>query len=222
MIGLIAGLGPAATVYYYQGLVAESARRGVRLRLLINHADVARTLGLARKNERGELARYLADRAAELQNGGATILAVGAVTPHLCREELAPLLNLPLVDLVAVIQGRVRQAGFRRVALLGTRTVLESRLFGALKEAVSPTNPEHVQRAHELYLSVVERGIASPDTCAALRSLAAEMIVAYGAEAVILAGTELALVPAAAWGDILVVDCAGAHIRAIIDAAEAS
>lgn len=221
MIGLIAGLGPAATVHYYQGLLTEAARREMSLRLLINHADVGRVLDLAARNERRLLATYLGERAGELTAGGATVLAIGAVTPHLCSEELTRLLKAPLINLITVVQAEVRRRGFRRVVLLGTRTVMESRLFGQLPEALQVRGADRIQQAHDLYVSIVTRGLADARTSALLGSLAAELMISEEADGLVLAGTELALVPHAAWGGFPVIDCAAAHIEAILDAVQA-
>ena len=38
-IGLIGGIGPAATEYYYRGLIARHARSNTHLELTIAHAD---------------------------------------------------------------------------------------------------------------------------------------------------------------------------------------
>src|SRR6185437_6412939 len=54
-IGLIGGIGPAATEYYYRGLIERYARSGITLDLTIVHADVQ------------EMARNLASGAAQVQ-----------------------------------------------------------------------------------------------------------------------------------------------------------
>lgn len=222
LIGLIGGLGPAATVHYYTELVAEASRRGVELRLLINHADVGRVLELASRGDRGGLADHLAELARELERAGADVLAICAVTPHLCAPELAEQLNTPLVDLVSVVQAEVQRRGFQRVALLGTHMVVESRLFGRLPVAVAPSDASRVQRIHDLYTSIVRRGGVDREAAAALRALAAELVDSERADGLLLAGTELALAPPDVWRDLPVLDCAGAHVGAIIDAAQRS
>jgi len=49
----------------------------------------------------------------------------------------------------------------------------------------------------------------------ALRELATAYVADLGVDTVILAGTELALVPAGTWSGIDVTDCAAIHIDAI-------
>ena len=217
MLGLVGGLGPAATVHYYRGLVAEAALRGVQLRLLISHADVGRVLDLASRKARHGLAAYLAERCLELEAGGATVLAVGAVTPHLCVDELSRLTSAPGVDLLDGVQAEVRRRAYEKVLVFGTRVVTESRLFGRLEEAVLISDPHRMQKVHDLYVSIVQRGSVDVATAGALGVLAAELAAEENADAVVLAGTELALVPPAAWGDVPVVDCAQAHIKAIVE-----
>jgi hypothetical protein len=39
-VGLVGGLGPGATIHYYERLTKEFAKRGTALRLLISHADM--------------------------------------------------------------------------------------------------------------------------------------------------------------------------------------
>ena len=48
-LGLVGGLGPGATVYYYRGLLAAHAAAGKAARLLIAHADVNQVRGFVEK-----------------------------------------------------------------------------------------------------------------------------------------------------------------------------
>ena len=57
-IGLIGGIGPAATEHYYRGLIERHSRAGVPLELTIVHADVR------------ELSRNVAALARETQAAG--------------------------------------------------------------------------------------------------------------------------------------------------------
>jgi aspartate racemase len=50
-LGLIGGLGPAATVYYYRGLIAAHAKAGFTPRMLIAHADVDHGRPMAEAND---------------------------------------------------------------------------------------------------------------------------------------------------------------------------
>jgi aspartate racemase len=217
LIGLIGGLGPAATVFYYQALVAEAGRRGEGLRLLVNHAEVAKVLDLAARDARDELGDYLLRLMLELDSGGAEVLSVSAVTPHLAADYLRAAYADRFVDIVDVINARL--VGARRVVLLGTRRVMQSRLFGRLACETANLSDAELDQAHALYVSIVQAQAATPETTAALTAMARTLLYREGAASVVLAGSELSLIDPAAWGDLAVIDAGRLHVQAILDAA---
>jgi aspartate racemase len=219
LIGLVGGLGPAATVFYYNGLLAEAQRRELALRLMINQADVRLVLDAAARGARDELAAHLAQRLRELERAGAKTLAIAAVTPHMCLPELARLIPAPLVDIVAVVERELRRRKIERIALLGTRATVATRLFGRLSATVVDPTASRIERCHELYLSIVTEGRASTEAARAFGALAAELARELEVEAIVLAGTELSLVPAEAWSGLQTINCAQLHIEAIVSAA---
>jgi aspartate racemase len=217
LIGLVGGLGPAATVFYYQALVAAAGRRSEPLRLLLNQADVTRVLDLAARDARDELGDYLLRLMLELDSGGAEVLAVSAVTPHLAAEYLQSAYAERFIDIVEVINDRL--AGARRVLLLGTRRVMQSRLFGRLGCEAANLSEAELDQAHELYVSIVQAQAATPETTVALTAMARTLWEREGADAIVLAGSELSLIDPAAWGDLAVIDAGRLHVQAILDAA---
>jgi aspartate racemase len=198
--------------------VKAHAARGLTLRLLIAHADMNRVLAYARDGKIVELAEYLASLVRQLQGGGADIAAVSAITPHICIAELIQLSPLPLVNLVAEVADEIRRRGLRRVALFGTRFVMESALFGQLAgvaEAIRP-QPGDIDSIHEIYLQLVSDGAGSERQFQALTEIAKTLCARGGAEAIVLAGTERSLVFNEGNTDFPHVDCAGVHIEAIV------
>src|SRR5262245_29026007 len=93
-LGLSGGLGPGATVYYYQGLLAAHAAAGKAARLLIAHADVNQVRAFVENDNRAGLARYLANFISSLSAGGAEMSAIVAITPHICAAELTDISRL--------------------------------------------------------------------------------------------------------------------------------
>ncbi len=59
MLGLVAGLGVGAAVFYYRSLVTAHLERGLMPRILMTHADVRQTMRLAQERKVDELAAYL-------------------------------------------------------------------------------------------------------------------------------------------------------------------
>src|SRR5436189_3133579 len=155
VLGLVGGLGPNATVYYYNGLIAAHKVQGRVARMLIAHADVDHGRPLAEASRLDELARYLNGFIDATAAGGAEMAAIVAVTPHICTAQLLPLLRIPLIDMVAVVADAIRARGLKRVALIGTRSTVESRMFGRLGVEVVMPKAEEIDVIHNFYLDVV-------------------------------------------------------------------
>ena len=214
VLGLIGGLGPGATVHYYRGLIAAHEAESRVARMIIAHADVNRARPLAEANRLDELARYLAGLIDSTAAGGAEMAAIVAITPHICAPQLAPLLRVPLIDMVAEVAQAIRARGLKRVALLGTRSTVESRMFGRLDVEVVMPRPDEIAFINDCYLDVVYDR-STPETIDRLRELARTLIRRDGAEAVLLAGTDLSMVLNEGNAGFPTVDCAGVHIAAI-------
>ncbi|TMI98266.1 MAG: hypothetical protein E6G97_26495 [Alphaproteobacteria bacterium] len=214
VLGLVGGLGPNATVYYYNGLIAAHNAQGRVARMLIAHADVDHGRPLAEAGKLDELARYLNGFIGATAAGGAEMAAIVAVTPHICTAQLTPLLRIPLIDMVAVVADEVRARGLKRIALLGTRSTVQSKMFGRLGVDVVMPKPDEIAFINDAYLDVVyDRSTA--ETLDRLRELAQTLITRDGAESVLLAGTDLSMVLNEANAGFPTIDCAGVHIREI-------
>ena len=213
-LGLVGGLGPGATVYYYRGLLAAHAAAGKAARLLIAHADVNQVRAFVEKNDRSGLAGYLASFIASLSAGGAEMSAIVAITPHICAAELVAISPLPLIDIVSEAAAEMQARGLRRVALLGTRFTVESRMFGRLGADVVMPKPEEIDQIHNTYMDALgER--STPKQIDELRQLARTLIARDGAEAVLIAGTDLSMLLNEQNAGFPAIDCANVHIRAI-------
>jgi aspartate racemase len=202
-LGLIGGLGPGSTVHYYQELVKAQAGE-----MLIVHADMDRVLGDVQRGDRIGLAEYFARLIERLAKGGADLVAISAITPHMCIRELEKISALPLVNIIEEVGVEIRSRGYQRVALFGTRFVVESRMFGML-EGVEVIVPDQVEEIHQAYMETVAGGTEGR---AILTRIARELPV----DAIVLAGTDLALIFDETNTEFTHVDCARTHIQAIV------
>lgn len=217
MIGIIGGLGVGATLHYYQAIVDAHRRRGLVPQLLIAHADAGRVLADVRDGNLTGLAAYLAGFADQLAAGGATFGAIAAVAPHICFAELAGQSRLPLVSMVAETARAIDGRSLRRVALFGTRFVIESDLYGQLTDvAIIRPIPQEIELIHDTYMDVVTLGRGTEQHRATLHHVAHTLIERDGVDAIVLAGTELALGFDSATTDLPAVDCAAVHIDGIM------
>jgi aspartate racemase len=215
-LGLIGGLGPGATMLYYRELVAAIEKQGRVPRLLIAHADINHVYATVTAKDFDALARYLAGLIASMAAGGAELTAIVAATPHICAPQLIAKSPLPLIDMLAEVANALRARGLRRVALLGTRFTVETGMFGSLGdiEVVVP-QPGELDQIHRIYMDIVA-GRGSDTHTEELRALARTFIARDGAQAVLLAGTDLSMALNEKTAGFPAVDCARIHIDAIV------
>jgi len=214
-LGLVGGLGPGATVHYYRELVAAHGRQGRALQVLIAHADIERVYAAVNAKDFDGLAGYLAGMTAGMAAGGAEYAAIVAATPHICARELAARSRLPLINMLTEVRKAVDARGLKRVALLGTRFTIETRMFGCLDgiETVVP-DPPAIAKIHDLYKDFVD-GNGSDAKADTLRKIAQEFVARDGAQSVLVAGTDLSGVFTESNAGFPMIDCARVHIDAI-------
>src|SRR5262245_48213137 len=217
-LGLIGGLGVGATILYYEAITAASAAKGVVPRLTMAHANAPTALDHVLADRITALADYLAGFVRELQAAGAALIAVPAVTPHVCRAQLKAQVALPLVDMLDVTANHLRKRKLARVALFGTKFTIDSHLFGAL-EGVDVVRPQggEVDEIHRIYLELATKGRCSREDEARLNEICATICRRDSVEAIVLAGTDLNLVFNETSAGFPAVDCAAAHIAAIVE-----
>ena len=219
-IGLIGGLGVGAAVIYYRAIVSGCVDRGSVPRMTIVHAHAPTALAHVAAGRFDELADYLADFVAELHSVGTEFFAIPAVTPHIALGPLTKHDSLPIVDMLEVTARGLRERGFSRIALFGTRFTIETALFGVLDAFdVVPPRPQEIDEIHRVYLELATAAHTSAAGVKALRDIARAIRQRDRVDAVVLAGTDLNLIFDEASAGFPAFDCASAHIGAILDRA---
>jgi aspartate racemase len=222
VIGLVGGLGVGAAVHYYRELAAATDRIGQPLQLSMVHAQMSRVFEHASAGDRDGLARYLAGIFSQLQASGATIGVIPALTPHLAIDELLAIAPLPLVSMLDAVNTEIAARGLKRVALLGTRFVVESNLFGKLQgvDVVRPS-ADDITIIHDTYSQLAREGAVTDAKRTRLIEIAQSLCDRHSVDAILLAGTDLAVLFNETNTPFPSLDCARAHIEAIVRAVEA-
>ena len=99
-IGLIGGIGPAATDFYYRRLIRVFAHRRSPLELTVAHADTPTLIDNLSKNQATAQARIFASLTERLAAAGAGCVAVTSIAGHFCRKEFEALSPLPVIDMI--------------------------------------------------------------------------------------------------------------------------
>jgi len=195
-LGLVAGLGVGAGLFYYRSLVEAHLARGLSPQLVMIHADVRHVMGLAEGRESRKLAGYLAGLLRQLAAGGADVATIPAFSPQICAEELETLTPLPLISLLDSIVAEAKRRELGRTVIFGAHVTMATELFGRLRgvtEVVALPAATFAQ-VGDIYRKIVENEGASPEEFETLRSPAHRLIEHDGADEILFAGTDLAFV----------------------------
>jgi len=218
-IGLIGGIGPAATVAYYQRLSAAMQARRVPLELTLVNADIFGLIANVNADRRQDQARDYARLIDRLKAAGAGCAAITSLGGHFCFAETQALSSLPLVSAVAPLDDHFAARGLRRVGLLGTRVVMRTRLYGQLARTEAVACDDRIDDLGQTYQDVAVSGTCSEPQRAKLFAAGRRMVEEMGAEAIVLAGTDLNLAFDGHDPGYPVVDALDVHIAVLADIA---
>lgn len=219
-LGLVAGLGVGAGIFYYRSLVNAHLARELSPRIVMVHADVRKVMALAAAHETRDLADYLAGLLRQMAGAGAQMATIPAFSPQVCAQELTEITPLPLISLLDAIVREVERRRLDRVAIFGARVTMETALFGRLRDvaAVISPLPAEIDKISGTYKRIVEDERASAQDFDDLRSLAHRLIEREQLDAIVLAGTDFSFVFDPENTDFPHLDGARTHIERIMQA----
>jgi len=217
-IGLIGGIGVAATVVYYQRLAAAVAQRGARLDLTIVHGDIQELIRNNLADKRDEQARAFLPLVERLRDAGCDCAALTSLGAHFCFDELAAISPLPLISGVAPLDDHFAAQGIGQVGLLGTRVVMRTRLYGQLARTAAIALDDEIETLGQMYQEVAVAGHCTPGQRAAFLD-AGRRMMAQGAGAIVLAGTDLNLAFDGQDPGYPVIDALDVHVALLADLA---
>jgi aspartate racemase len=217
-IGLIGGIGPAATVVYYQRLCTAMAERGARLELTLVQADIHELIANNLADRREPQAVVYARLIDRLKAAGADCAAITSLGGHFCFEETVALSALPLVSAVEPLDEYFAAEGIGCVGLLGTRVVMRTKLYGQLRKTRAIALEEEIESLGQLYQEMAVAGVCDNATRARFLD-AGQRLVQAGSDAVVLAGTDLGLAFDGQETPYRVIDALDVHVALLADLA---
>lgn len=219
-IGLIGGIGAAATVVYYQRLVARMQQLGAPLHLTIAHTpDIQVLIRNNLADRRAEQAAEYAPLIDRLKAAGCECAAITSLGGHFCFAETQAISSLPLVSAVEPLDRAFAAQGIRRVGLLGTRVVMRTRLYGQLMQTEAVALDTRIDELGQSYQDMAVTGRCTDEQRATFLAAGREMVERFGAEAVVLAGTDLNLAFDGQEPGYPVIDALDVHVALLADLA---
>lgn len=217
-IGLIGGIGPAATVVYYQRLCAAMAARGAPLELTLVQADIHALIANNLADRREAQAVIYAGLIDRLKAAGAGCAAITSIGGHFCFAETVARSSLPLLSAVEPLDEFFVAEGIGCVGLLGTRVVMRTKLYGQLVRTRAIALEDEIESLGQMYQDMAVAGTCDAATRARFLE-AGQRLVDQGAEAVVLAGTDLGLAFDGQETPYRVIDALDVHVAVLADLA---
>ena len=218
-MGLIGGIGVAASVVYYERLVAEAAARGLqKLDLTIAHGDIQELIRNNLADRRQDQALAFLPLVRRLQDAGCDCIALTSLGAHFCFGELEAMSPLPIISGVAPLDAHFARRGIRRIGLLGTRVVMRTRLYGQLARTEALALDDEIETLGQTYQDVAVAGACSPEQRELFLNAGRRMI-SRGADAIVLAGTDLNLAFKGQNAGYPVIDALDVHVALLADLA---
>lgn len=198
-IGLIGGMSWESTASYYRHINETVKQRLGGLhsaRLVLYSVDFYEIEQLQRSGDWEKAGNRLAQAAKSLVTAGADFLVVCANTMHKVAPAIEAAVNIPLLHIADPTATAIKQAGYSKVGLLGTRFTMAEpfyvdRLVQHGLQAVVP-NLEDQHKVDRIIFEQLCLGLFLPESrCEYQRII--NQLAAQGAQAIVLGCTEIAL-----------------------------
>lgn len=226
VIGLIGGMSWQSSAEYYR-IINETVRSrlgGLRsARCLMWSFDFSEIETLQHAGRWDDAATEMIAAAQRLERGGADFVVICTNTMHRMADQVQAAIGLPLLHIADPTAERIKQAGMKKVGLLGTAFTMEQEFYkGRLadRHGLEVLVPGDNDRAlvHRVIYEELVQGRVEPASRQAYRELIARL-VARGAEAVILGCTELMLLVKPEDSEVPLFDTTALHAEAAVDLA---
>ena len=218
-LGLIGGMSWESTVPYYRFInEAIKARLGGlhSARLVLYSVDFDEIAQLQHAGEWDAAGRVLADAAQRLERAGAQGLVICANTMHKVAPAIEAAVRIPVLHVVDAVAEEIRAAGFSKVGLLGTRFTMEHPFYAdhLARHGLQALVPERDDRdvVHRVVYEELCLGKIVDASRDEYRRIMA-MLVAQGAEAIILGCTEISMLVGPQDASVPLFDTTAIHAR---------
>ena len=216
-IGLIGGIGPAATEFYYRKLTDAHRLAGHPLDLTIVNAEASELISnIDNGAPEKQVAIYL-KLAQRLDAAGAEAIVISSIGGHFCVNEFEKVSPLPLIKIIPALEAELTDKGLKRIGLLGSRVSMETRLYGGIDgiDVMVPPGAD-LDLVHETYVSMALSGSVTQQQRELFFSMGKALYEQQGAEVIVLAGTDLFLAFDGEDCGFPVIDSALVHINALL------
>lgn len=219
-IGLLGGMSWHSTVDYYRLVneqVAAALGGHASARITLQSLDFAEVRE-CQLTDWDRAADLLADAALACQAGGAEVVGICTNLMHKVAPRVEAAIDVPLLHIADAVAGVAREHGWTRLGLLGARWVMEETFYAERLAAhgIEVVVPDEAGRTmvDRVVFDELTRGVVSDASRAAYVEVVEDM-AGRGADAVVMACTEIQMLLTAADSPLPLLDSMQAHAGAL-------
>jgi len=198
-IGIVGGMSWESSAEYYRQL-NESIKTKLgpthSAELIMYSMDFHRAAQLEREEQWTDLAKLLIGAITRLDKAGADFVIMASNTAHKVAEVIQRSIRIPLLHIADVTAAEVGREGISTVGLLGTRFVMEQEFYkeSFRAQGIDIVIPDRASReyVHNVIFNELCVGKLIPESKEKMQTIILDLQEA-GANAVVLACTELSL-----------------------------
>lgn len=197
-LGVIGGLGPLASAYFYELLSrmteAKIDQEHMEINIISRPSIPDRTGYILGRNNDNPLP-HLVEVGKTLEEMGVDYIALPCITAHYFHEELTNMINVPIIHVIKETVNYLKENGIKRAGIMATEGTISSKLFQTelLKKNIIPITPS--KKGQEYISNLIYKNIKMglPVNMEDFFK-ARDELSKNGADTIILGCTELSLI----------------------------
>ncbi|MEL7189829.1 MAG: amino acid racemase [Pseudomonadota bacterium] len=219
-LGIIGGMSWVSTRMYYDRINRIIQKRSAPMAsapLLIESLDFTQLHGLNSEEDWTRATEVLIDSAKRLQNAGAEALLIGANSMHKVYREVEAQVDVEIIHIAECVGKKLKASGIKNVALIGTRNVMTEGFYRRRLVShgidILPPDMRNVDALDSIIYDQLMVGKVTRDAERALKTIIT-LKEQDGAQAIVLACTELDLIVDTSANVLPVFDSTDIHCEA--------
>jgi aspartate racemase len=224
LLGLIGGMSWENTIEYYR-IINEDVKRRLggwnSAKLLLYSVNFEEIMNLEEQGDWKKLAKVFIKISKDLESAGFKAIVLCSNTIHKIADEIQKEISIPIIHVVDSTAEAIKEAGVRRVGLLGTKFTMEGGFYEERLEKNHQLNvflPEKSQR--DYINNAIYKELAVGKLIKSTKEEILKMINQLqdnGAEGIILGCTELPLLIKEQDVDLPLFNTLTIHLKSAID-----
>lgn len=198
-LGVIGGMGPEATSYYYENVIAHTKAEKDQDHIdmvILSHAAIPDRTEAILSGDDKHLVQLLTEDARTLESLGAANIAITCNTSHYFYDQIQRAVNIPVINMIheSVAYAVTTFEPVKKIGIMATDGTINSRIYHkeCRKLGVTPVKPSEERQKDVMSLIYDDIKSGKPGDRAKFDRVISEFM-RKGCDAVILACTELSV-----------------------------